>query len=69
MNLVKGYKIRLLREREGLIIDELAAKVGASHAMIDYIETGKRQPSVDLLTRIADYFGEPLDNLLYKTKQ
>ena len=62
--MVNSHKIRTLREKENLSAIEFAEKVMSSQAMISFIETGVKQPSVALLKRIADYFGCKVDDLI-----
>ncbi|MDD2309674.1 MAG: helix-turn-helix transcriptional regulator [Desulfuromonadaceae bacterium] len=49
-----GARIKELRKRVGLSQDLLAEKVGIESKYLSRIEVGKRQPSLDLLERIAD---------------
>jgi transcriptional regulator with XRE-family HTH domain len=62
--MINGKKIRELREAEKLTVVEFAEKVYTSHSMIVHIENGVKKPSVDLLKRIADYFGLKMDELM-----
>ena len=62
--MVDGRKIRMLRESENLTAIEFAEKVISTQAMISFIETGVKQPSVALLKRIADYFGRKVDDFI-----
>jgi len=45
--------IRELRERSGLTLDALAAKVGTTNQQISHLELGKRRLTIDWLVRIA----------------
>lgn len=53
----------LVRRREslGLSQRELARRVGISQPGINHIEVGRRQPSVELLERIAGALGLSVD--------
>ena len=62
--MVNGGRIRELREAEQLSVLELANKVGASQAMISFVERGLKQPGIVLLKRIADCFGVSIESLL-----
>lgn len=62
--MVNGAKIKELRESNGITLLELGKAVYATEAMISYIENGIRSPSVELLKRIADYFGVSMEDLL-----
>jgi transcriptional regulator with XRE-family HTH domain len=59
-----GEKLRTLRQRQGLTMREVADKLGLStHGYIGDLESGRRQPSLELATRIADLFGVTVDQL------
>lgn len=64
IDLVDGRMIKSLREEEGLTTFELATKVFTSQAMISQVENGIKKPSVELLKRIADYFGRDINYFL-----
>ena len=49
-------KIKSLRNKSGLYQVELADKIGLSHGHITRLETGKFNPSIDVLKKIADLF-------------
>lgn len=52
-----GSKIKHLRQKSGESLQDVADAVGASKAHVWEIETQKsRNPSLDLLTRLADHF-------------
>jgi transcriptional regulator with XRE-family HTH domain len=63
-----GSKLRTLRKRNGLTLDELSARcvqLDASRApsvsFLSMVETGKRVPSAELLELLARVFGKPRD--------
>lgn len=59
-----GEKLRILRQRRGWTMRELAEKLGlATHGYIGDLESGRRQPSLELALEIADLFGVSLDQL------
>jgi transcriptional regulator with XRE-family HTH domain len=59
-----GEKLRILRQRRGWTMRELAEKLGlATHGYIGDLESGRRQPSLELALEIADIFGVSLDQL------
>jgi len=64
--MVNGAKIRSLREENKLTVEKAATEVGITHAMLVFVERGQRQPSVDTLVRIADYFGVKIDDLIIR---
>ena len=59
-----GEKLRTLRQRQQLSMRELAEKLGlATHGYIGDLESGRRQPSLELTLKIANLFGVSLDQL------
>jgi transcriptional regulator with XRE-family HTH domain len=59
-----GQKLRVLRQRQGWSMRELADRLGlATHGYIGDLESGRRQPSLELTVKIADLFGVSLDQL------
>lgn len=63
-----GSKLRQLRRRNGLTLDELSARcvhldpaVAPSVSYLSMLETGKRTPSPQVLAMIAGVFGKPAD--------
>jgi transcriptional regulator with XRE-family HTH domain len=59
-----GEKLYKLRQRQNLTARELAEKLQTSHTQILRIEKGTRQPSGDLILRVAQFFGVSLDQLM-----
>jgi len=59
-----GATIKLLRTAEGLPQKDLAEKLGVSRSYLCQIEKEAREPSMDLLRRIADEFGMPVGLLV-----
>ena len=51
-----GEKIKNLRESDGLTQEEVAEKVGVSKEFISMVESGKRNPSLEVLSKIASIF-------------
>jgi transcriptional regulator with XRE-family HTH domain len=58
-----GILARLRNER-GLVIQQVAEHVGVSIGYISLIEQGKRQPSREVLKRLARFYGVSIDYLL-----
>ena len=61
-----GTKLKTLRKRNGLTLDELSARcvqldpgAASSVSYLSMIENGKRMPSADLLDMLARLFGKP----------
>jgi transcriptional regulator with XRE-family HTH domain len=60
-----GEKLRTLRKRQGMTLKGLAHELGfKSHSYISAIEFGKKQPSVELVVKIARLFNVTTDQLL-----
>ena len=53
---ILGTKLRREREDIGLTQEALAKAVGLSSEFISLLELGKRMPSLDTLTTLANYF-------------
>jgi transcriptional regulator with XRE-family HTH domain len=59
-----GTKLRELREQRGWNQTELTRQLGLSHpSYVNYLEAGRRVPSLELIVQIADLFGIITDNL------
>jgi transcriptional regulator with XRE-family HTH domain len=56
MKSLLGRRLRQLREEANLSQSELARAVGLSHEHIWNLEHGNRMPSLETLTRLADFF-------------
>lgn len=53
-----GMVMRRLRIERGLSQEELAERMGMnSHAHISRLESGKKQPTLDMVFRVADALG------------
>ena len=59
-----GEKIRLLRKEKRVTQEELADYLRISSQAISKWETGTSCPDIDLLPKLAIFFGTSLDNLL-----
>lgn len=57
-------QMRPLREAKGLTMKQLGEIVGASEASISTYERGQREPTLDVLCRIADELNVSLDMLV-----
>ncbi len=49
-----GERIRLLRERAGLSLDDVAWPIDIEKSTLSRIERGERAPSIELLSRLAE---------------
>ena len=53
-------RLRVLRAENAWSQADLADRLGVSRQAINAIETGKHDPSLTLVFKIADLFGEPI---------
>ncbi len=59
-----GEKLRLLRERHGMTIRELAESLGfATHGYVGNLESGRRKPTLELAFKVASLFNVSIDQL------
>lgn len=63
-----GKKLRELREHKGLSQEELGKVLNKTKNNISQYETGKREPDLDTLNKIADFFNVSVDYLLGRTE-
>jgi DNA-binding XRE family transcriptional regulator len=59
-----ALKLRLLREERGLTHKEAAQLADVSHWTLMYLESGKREPYMPTVTKIAGAYGVPLRELV-----
>lgn len=64
-----GETIRHLRQERGLRQEELGRRVGASKQSVSNWENGNIVPSIDLLVRLANFFGVSTDYILGREEQ
>ena len=64
-----GLSLKYYRLKAGIKQKDLARQVGTSVAYLSLIETEKRGASLDLLTRIGDRLGVPVELLLLEAKE
>lgn len=57
-------KLRQIRKENGITMKQLAVAVGVAEASISFYETGKRQPDIETLCRLANYFNVSIDYLV-----
>ena len=62
-----GKTIKELRLQQGLSQRHLGEKLSVCNQTVSFWESGKREPDLDTLIRIADYFGVSVDFLLGKS--
>ena len=59
-----GQRLRALRLERGLTLDQLSEQTGISPSTISRLETGKRNPTLELLLPISRTYRVPLDDLV-----
>ena len=59
-----GKNLRKLRKERGITQEKLAAVLHYGYTAITNYESGRNEPCLDDLIRIADYFDVSLDTLL-----
>lgn len=59
-----GMRIALLRASNGWSQAKLARQIGVSSSAVGMYEQGRREPSLDLVVRLAREFGVTTDYLL-----
>jgi len=57
--------IKTLRKKKRMTQEQLAEKLNVTHQAVSNWETGKTQPDIETLTRIAEYFGVSVEWLIY----
>ncbi len=59
-----GNRLRQLRKNKGLTLEQMAVALGTSAVNISRYERGERQPKLETLSKIANYFGVSVPYLL-----
>jgi DNA-binding Xre family transcriptional regulator len=62
--MVNTEKLVELMEKRGILATDLANQVGISNPMMSYITRGMKQPSVEVLVRIAGALKCKVDDLI-----
>lgn len=61
---VFGKRVREIRKERGLSQVELAAKVGIDRSYMGFLERGERNPSLEVIAKIAEALSVTPDELL-----
>ncbi|TES86914.1 MAG: helix-turn-helix domain-containing protein [Candidatus Aminicenantes bacterium] len=69
MSAILGTRLRREREELGITQDALAKGVGLSSEFISLLELGKRMPSLETLTALADYFRKDVSYFLKEKEE
>lgn len=59
--------LRIIRKQLGLSQKEVAEHLKCSPTVYSRYETGERQPSIDVLIKMSDFFGVSVDVLIGNT--
>jgi|SRR5450830_1463978 len=57
--------LRLVRVYHDISQTRLCSELGVSNSYLSEIESAKKQPSLDLLSKYSDYFDIPVSSLLF----
>jgi len=61
-------RLKELRKKKGISQLRLATELNTTQNTISRYETGEREPGIDELTKIADYFNISVDYLIGRTE-
>lgn len=64
MNMSLGKNISSLRKKHKLTQEELAKRIDISRAALSHYEKDRREPDIETIKKIADYFGVTVDLLM-----
>lgn len=62
-----SQRLKQLREEKGITQQELAQTLNIGRASISNYELGTRTPDIEILSKLADYFGVTTDYLIGKS--
>jgi len=63
-----GENIKKIRKDKGLQQKQVALEIGLDQSNYNKIENSKREPSVDVLNKLANLFGVSVDDILNPDK-
>ncbi|MBR2480223.1 MAG: helix-turn-helix transcriptional regulator [Clostridia bacterium] len=69
MKILVVERIKYLMEAEDISQYALAKKLGISQSTICNWLNGKKEPSIESLWKLADYFGESVDYIIGRDNQ
>lgn len=61
--------LRLIRAYHDLSQSELSLELGISNSYLSEIESGKKQPTLDILSKYSERFDIPVSSLLFFSEQ
>ncbi len=59
-----GRAIRYIRDAHSMSVGDLAANAGISAPLVSLIENGKREPTIDVLNKVAKALNTPVETFL-----
>lgn len=63
-----GQRIRTMRQKKGMLQEELARKAGLSPSALSNFEQGRRRTSLDWLRKIGKALGVPVSDLIPESR-
>lgn len=66
---IVSNSIKKLREERGMTQDELAEKLNVTRQAVSNWETGKTQPDIETLTRLAEIFDVSVERIIYGSER
>lgn len=66
MNIELSKRLASCRLRTGETMEQVAEACGISYVALSRYESGQRVPKTEILSRLADHYGETVDALLGK---
>lgn len=64
-----GNNLKKLRKAKGITQEQLAEQLNVTRQAVSSWENGINQPDVETLTRLAEYFGVTVEELIYGKKE
>lgn len=61
-----AQNLKYLREQRGLSQRAFSEEIGLSGSAVGMWETGERKPDIEMIIRLAEYFGVTLDDLVLR---
>lgn len=68
MNLIFSKKLAALRRERGVSQRAVAAELNISQALLSHYEKGIREPGLEFVSRVCDYYGVSADYLLGRSR-
>lgn len=62
-------RLKQLKNERNLLQKDIADSIGISLRAYQYYESGERKPDIDILEKLADYYGVSADFLLGRTEK